>query len=132
MNDCIFCNIIQKESPSFNFYEDENFIGVLSIHPLNKGHALIIPKVHYRWVWDYPVIGIYFEVVQKIVAALKKSLNTDFIIGAQVGDEVHHAHVALIPRFENDGHGDFLDPNLSHKFSDEEMIRIAELIKNNL
>ena len=86
MENCIFCKIAKNESPSYKFYEDENFIGFLSIFPLNKGHAIIVPKDHYRWVWDHPEIGKYFEVVQKIVVAMKKAFNTDFVIGAQVGD----------------------------------------------
>jgi histidine triad (HIT) family protein len=132
MENCIFCKIIKNESPSYKFYEDENYIGILSIHPLNKGQSLVIPKKHYRWVWDSENIGQYFELTQKIVIALKKSFNIDFVIGAQVGEEVHHAHVQLIPRYENDGHGDFINTNIKQEFSSKEMIEIAKLIESNL
>lgn len=132
MENCIFCKIAKNESPSYKFYEDKNFIGFLSIVPLNKGHALVIPKKHYRWVWDHPEIGKYFEVVQKIAVAMKKAFNTDFVIGAQVGEEVPHAHVALIPRYENDGHGDFLNTNIKINLSPEEMKSIAKSIADNL
>lgn len=94
MQNCIFCKIVKNESPGYKFYEDNEFMGFLSIHPLNKGHAVIIPKKHYRWVWDYPEIGRYFEIVQKIVVAMKKALDTDFVMWAEVEDEVYHAHVA--------------------------------------
>lgn len=132
MEDCIFCQIVRNESPSYKFYEDDGYIGILSIHPLNKGHGLIIPKEHDRWVWDHKNIGKYFEVVQKNVQAMKKAFETDFVIGAQVGDEVHHAHVQLIPRYENDGHGDFIDGSIKQKFSVEEMNEFAQMIHENL
>lgn len=132
MGNCIFCKIAKNESPSYKFYEDKDFVGFLSIFPLNKGHALIIPKKHYRWVWDYPEIGKYFEVAQKIVTAMKKAFNTNFVIGAQVGDEVHHAHIALIPRYENDGHGEFLNTGIKIELSPEEMNLIARSIEDNL
>jgi len=132
MENCIFCKIAKNESPSYKFYEDENFVGFLSIFPLNKGHALVIPKAHYRWVWDHPEIGKYFEVVQKIVVAMKKAFKTDFVIGAQVGDEVHHAHVALVPRYKDDGHGEFLNASIKIELSPEEMKQIAKSIADNL
>lgn len=132
MDNCIFCKIIKNESPSYKFYEDENFVGFLAIHPLNKGHSLIVPKSHYRWVWNCPKIGNYFEVVQKNVSAIKKAFGTDFVIGAEVGDEVQHAHVTLIPRYENDGHGDFLNPAIKRSFSEMEMRLIAKSVADNL
>ena len=130
--DCIFCKIAENKVPNYKFYEDKNFIGFLAIPPLNKGHVLVIPKKHYRWVWDYPKIGNYFEVVQKIVMALKRVFDTDFVIGAQVGEEVPHAHVALIPRYKDDGHGDFLNPGVKKPFTSEEMVLIAKSIEDNL
>ena len=128
MDNCIFCKIVKKESPSYTFYEDENFVGFLTITPLTRGHSLIVPKDHYRWVWDYPEIGKYFEVVQHVVRTMKKAFDTDFVIGSQVGEEVPHAHVALIPRYKNDGHGDFLDPSIKQSFSSIEMELIAKSI----
>jgi len=131
MENCIFCNIVRNESPSYKFYEDEQYIGILSIFPLNKGHALVLPKQHLRWVWDSEDIGGYFEVVQKIVRAMKKAFATDFVVGAQVGEEVHHAHVALVPRFASDGHGDFLDSKIKRDFSADEMNQIATTIRES-
>ncbi len=132
MDDCIFCKIIKGEASSYKVWEDEDFLVILSIFPFTKGHSLVISKAHYRWVWDSPNIGKYFEVAQKIVIATKKAFKTDFVIGAQVGDEVHHAHIQIIPRYENDGHGDFITPGILQKFSEEEMNNIAKAITDNL
>ncbi len=132
MEDCIFCKIVRGEAPSYKIWEDENYIVILSIFPFTKGHSLVISKKHYRWVWDSPDIGQYFEIVQKIVVATKKAFKTDFVIGAQVGDEVHHAHVQLIPRYKNDGHGDFITPGFFQKFSEKEMLDIAQTVASNI
>ena len=45
--DCIFCKIANKEISSEGIiYETENFVCVLDIKPITKGHILIIPKEH--------------------------------------------------------------------------------------
>jgi len=132
MEDCIFCKIVRGEAPAYKIWENEDYLVILSIFPLTKGHSLVIPKKHYRWVWDSPDIGPYFEVAQKVVLASKKAFKTDFVIGAQVGDEVHHAHIQIIPRYKGDGHGDFITPGIVQTFSEEQMIHIAESIIENL
>lgn len=95
--DCIFCKIIAGEIPAAKVYEDEKFLAFLDIHPQSPGHTQVIPKKHYRWVWDVPKVGEYFEVVKKIAQAQKKAFNTDFILSRIVGDEVHHAHIWVFP-----------------------------------
>ncbi len=52
--DCIFCKIVAGEIPCFKIYETENVLSFLDIGPVNKGHALVIPKVHYENIWDMP------------------------------------------------------------------------------
>lgn len=46
LNECIFCDIANKEIPSFALYENKENLAVLEINPLSKGHSLIIPKKH--------------------------------------------------------------------------------------
>lgn len=65
MEDCVFCKIAEKEISCFEVYEDEKFLAFLDINPRNPGHTLVIPKEHFRWVWDVPYLGEYFEVVGK-------------------------------------------------------------------
>lgn len=103
MSDCIFCKIISGEIPSYKVYEDENYLAFLDIHPLNFGHTLLIPKKHYRWVTDIPDFGNYWETAKKISQAIQIAVNADFISFLTVGNEVSHAHIHIIPRFNNDG-----------------------------
>lgn len=97
MDSCIFCKIIKKEIPAYVVYEDANYLAFLDIHPQTPGHIQVIPKKHYRWVWDVPNIGEYFEVARTLALAEMKAFNTDFIISKTVGDEVPHAHIWVFP-----------------------------------
>lgn len=99
MNDCIFCKIVAKEIPAHIVYEDADFLAFLDINPQSPGHTQVIPKKHFRWVWDLPEAeaGKYFEVAQKIALAQKKAFDTDFILSKIVGDEVPHAHIWVFP-----------------------------------
>lgn len=97
---CIFCRIVAGELPSQKVYEDDEFLGFLDIRPLSPGHSLVIPKEHYRWVWDVPNIGRYFEVVRKVAKAVDASFGTDEIHSKIEGQEVPHAHIWIFPNPE--------------------------------
>lgn len=113
METCIFCKIVKKEIPAHIIYEDDNFLAFLDIHPQSPGHTQIIPKQHYRWVWDVPAVALakegeptiaaYFEVAQKVARAQQKAFNTDFILSKIVGDEVPHAHIWVFPNNKVEG-----------------------------
>lgn len=102
-SNCIFCKIIKGEIPSHKVYEDENFLAFLDINPQSPGHTQVVPKKHYRWVWDTPNVGEYFEVVKKIALAQRKAFNTDFVLSKIVGDEVEHAHIWIFPNSKVSG-----------------------------
>jgi len=129
---CVFCKIVNGEMPKYKVYEDEEFMAFLSIAPIGKGHTLVIPKDHYRWVWDISNIGEYYEVVQKIANAIKDAFCIEQVISIVSGDEVSHAHVWLIPKLsigEFSGKIDFSD---TKKFSEREFSAIAESISNSI
>ena len=130
MTDCIFCKIVKGDIPCDKVYEDDNYFAFLDIKPLNQGHTLVIPKKHYRWVWDEPNQGEYFTVVGKVANAIRKAFDTEFVVGEVLGDEVAHAHVHLIPRKQ----GDDVKLNVSgaKKLSKEEMAEAVKKIQANL
>lgn len=97
MKDCIFCKIVAKEIPAHIIYEDNDFLAFLDIRPLAPGHALVIPKKHYRWVWDVENIPAYFSVVAKIARAQQKAFGQEHVLSKIVGEEIHHAHVWVFP-----------------------------------
>lgn len=116
---CVFCKIINGDIPSYKVYEDDDFLAFLDIHPQSPGHVQVIPKEHYRWVWDVPHAGKYFEVAQKVAKAQQKAFNTDWILSRIIGDEVEHAHIWVFPNSHIEG-----DPN--------DFERNAELIREAL
>lgn len=113
MTDCIFCKIAKKEIPAKIVWEDENFLAFLDVKPESKGHTLVIPKKHYRWVWDLPAhacrqaggrqdipnFGEYFEKVREVKNLLDKKYQPKFVTVKVWGIDVHHAHVHLIPQY---------------------------------
>ena len=93
--DCIFCKIVAGEIPAEKVYEDNEFVAFLDIRPMSPGHTLVIPKKHYRFVWDMPsnLLRNCFGIVQKIAHALQNCFGTDEVYSKIIGDEVPHAHV---------------------------------------
>lgn len=111
MENCIFCKIVAGEIPAHKVYEDDHFLVFLDIHPQSPGHVQVIPKQHYRWVWDVPNEGAYFEVAQKIAKAQQKAFTTEWILSKSVGDEVEHAHLWVFPNSAVQGDRNDLEGN---------------------
>lgn len=103
MENCIFCQIVAKKLPSYQIYEDELFLGFLDIKPRVIGHTLLIPKKHYRWVYEVPKFGKYWEIALKITQVIQKSLKPDFVSYITHGLDVEHAHIHIMPRWINKG-----------------------------
>jgi histidine triad (HIT) family protein len=99
MNTCVFCKIVAGKVPSYKVYEDELFIGFLDIFPVSKGHTLLIPKKHYRWTYDVPEFGKYWEAALSVTKMLEKGLSPLWVQYATHG-EISHAHIHVIPRHD--------------------------------
>ena len=102
----LFTKIINKQIPANIIYEDENTIAILDIFPFEKGHALVIPKIPFKTIFEMPEKN-YLElqkVILKISNHLKEKLNCDLNIiqnnGKIAGQEIEHVHFHLIPRKE--------------------------------
>ena len=124
MDNCIFCRIVAGRSPSYKVYEDDNFLGILDIYPRVKGHSLVFPKKHYRWVYDVPNFGKYWEAVLKLTKAIQKAMTPSFVTYVTHGLEVPHAHIHILPRTE--GETSFV-PEIK-SFPKEELTQIAKKI----
>lgn len=105
MSDCIFCKISKGEIPSKTVYEDDKFKAFLEINPASDGHLLLIPKDHYVNFLDTPneTIKEMYEIIKdKIYPLLKEKLNITGLSICQIGKDVKHYHIHLIPQYEND------------------------------
>ena len=106
---CIFCDIIERKAHAEIIYEDDSVISFLDIRPVNYGHALVIPKNHYKDFLSVPAeeINKVIKVSQIIAEAVSNSLSTDgFNIvannGVAAGQSVFHFHFHIIPRYNTD------------------------------
>lgn len=97
-NNCIFCQIANKKAFCYLIFEDQDFLAFLDINPRVESHTLVIPKKHYRWVYDVPNFQEYWRVVLKITQAMKKVFSPYFITYVTHGLEVPHAHIHILPR----------------------------------
>lgn len=129
MKDCLFCKIVTGEIPSTVIHENANYLAFLDINPLNPGHALAIPKKHYRWVWDDETIGEYMMFCKSIANAQRSAFDTDQVVSLIFGEEVPHAHIWLVPRLPNDGHGDSIKLDNHKRYTDDEMRGFADKIR---
>ncbi|QAR34393.1 HIT family protein [Geovibrio thiophilus] len=105
----IFTKIINGEIPAAKVYEDDDFLAILDIRPVNFGHTLLIPKKYFVNVFDAPldVAAKIYPVLTKIANGMKNALNCDGVNiyqnnGAAAGQEVFHAHLHIVPRYEGD------------------------------
>ena len=71
---CIFCKIANGEIPSATVYEDEDFRVILDLGPASEGHALILPKNHFKDVCelDAETSAKVLPLAAKIGAAMKQ------------------------------------------------------------
>lgn len=92
------------------FYEDELVLGLMTISPVNDGHALIIPKQHVAYLADLDeAVGQrVFTITQRTAAAIRASglrcegINLFLADGEAAFQEVFHLHMHVFPRFSGD------------------------------
>ena len=107
---CIFCDIISKNREGHFIYEDENHVAFLDKYPIDKGHALVVPKKHYEKIIDMPEsnVGNLFSAIPKIARAILSATQADAFSLAQNNGRaakqiIPHVHVHIIPRYESMG-----------------------------
>jgi len=127
----IFTKIIRGEIPSYKIAEDENYFAFLDIHPVAKGHALVVPKkeIDYLFDLDDEILGGMHVFAKKIAKAIEKSVPCKRIGTAVAGLEVPHAHLHLIP-INDISDLSFEKPKL--KFSEQEFMELLGKIISNL
>jgi histidine triad (HIT) family protein len=103
---CIFCKIVHREAPASILYEDDYVMAFLDIRPLNKGHALVIPKAHYVDIFDISEkeLAAVHMAAKTVSFAVKKATGADGISiiqqnGKAAGQDIFHLHVHVVPRF---------------------------------
>ena len=139
--DCIFCKIVSGEAESSIIYDDPDVMVFLDMHPINPGHALIIPKKHATNIYDIPkeILEKIAVVSQELSIRIKKVLNPDgisiFQMNEKTGDQdVMHYHLHVIPRQIGDWFGEEIMKAIKKQSvtnpTREELNSIAEKLKS--
>lgn len=123
----IFSRIIAGEIPSYSIAENEHFFAFLDIHPIVKGHTLVIPKLETDQLFDLPATYLsgLLPFSQPIAAALKKAFGVKRVGLSVMGMEVPHAHLHLLP-INSEQDMNFANPKLS--FRPEEFLQIQQQV----
>lgn len=106
---CIFCKLANGDIPTSTIYEDDDFRVILDASPASKGHALILPKEHFRNLYnlDEELASKVMPLAKKLINKLTPILECDGYNIVQnneeaAGQTVFHFHVHLIPRKKGD------------------------------
>ncbi|MBA7569830.1 HIT domain-containing protein [Candidatus Atribacteria bacterium 1244-E10-H5-B2] len=109
MDNCKFCQIINRQISSWIVYENEKIIAFLPEQLEVYGHTLIAPKQHYEDLYDAPedVLCELVKVSKKITIAYKDKIsatgmNLMHASGVDGQQSVFHFHIHLLPRFKDD------------------------------
>ena len=107
--DCIFCAIAGDVIPATKVYEEDQILAFMDINPANPGHLLVIPKRHYRNIFDIDAetAGKIMQVGKQLASAIQTALNPDGLNLLQSSEAaafqtIFHFHLHLIPRWEDD------------------------------
>ena len=136
-SNCIFCKIANGEIPSYTIYEDNMFRVIFDLGPASKGHALVLPKEHFKNIFslsdEYAAKALI--IAKKVVTAMTEELECDGFNILQnneeiAGQTVFHFHIHLIPRYKGDDVKLTWNPTELDKSTAEQTAkRISERIK---
>ncbi len=104
MDDCIFCQIVNKEAASEIVYEDHHSLAFTDINRQAPIHVLVIPKKHIRSLpeiqdADLSILGHLFDVANKVArhkGISEKGYRLVINSGIESGQSVWHLHIHVL------------------------------------
>ncbi len=141
MAECPFCQIVAGKAPCRKVYEDEHTMAFLDLHPISRGHCLVIPKKHVVWFTDIEpqdnVAGPFLKTCYVVARKIKHAFDCEYVTMLIRGTRVPHLHMLLVPTIR--GEENLLDKTLAmHHFAQvrmrppftgPELDRIAEQVR---
>lgn len=102
--DCIFCNIINGESPAEFLLKNENLVVFKDIHPQAPVHLLIVPRKHIRsindlFMEDMPIVAEMIHVGKETArktGIADSGYKLIFHVERGGGQIIFHLHLHLI------------------------------------
>ncbi|HQU93169.1 MAG TPA: HIT family protein [Pyrinomonadaceae bacterium] len=128
VENCPFCKIVAGKLSAFNLWENKHFLAFLDHKPISPGHTLVIPKLHYPYLFDMPdkQYGEIMSVSRRLAAPIRSAMGSKRIGVLVEGFGVDHSHVHLVPI---NGSNELTRKGVSG-VTDEEFGRVAGLIKS--
>ena len=104
MSDCIFCSIVNRESPADIVYEDDQTLAFRDINEKAPIHILVIPKKHIMSlvdinIDDVPLMGRLMFVANKLSnekGISSRGFRLVLNSGLESGQSVWHIHLHLL------------------------------------
>lgn len=104
MESCLFCRIIQRQSPAKFVYEDDSVVAIEDINPQAPVHLLVMPRKHLpslaeAQVEDERLLGHLFTVSAQMARERgleSKGYRTAVNNGSWAGQSVYHLHVHVL------------------------------------
>jgi len=95
----VFTKIITGEFPGAFVWRDDTCVSFLSINPINRGHALVVPIAEVDQWTDLPVeTAAHLMRVAHHIGQAQKAAFSPARIGQMIaGFEVPHTHVHVVP-----------------------------------
>ncbi len=104
MDDCVFCNIVNKQLQSEILHETDELIVIRDIFPKAPVHLLVIPKQHIDSITDITatdsgLIGSLIVVAKEMAESqdiARGGYKLMFNVGKDGGQVVPHIHLHLM------------------------------------
>lgn len=100
MSDCLFCRIVERESPADIEYEDEHVVAFKDIYPKAQVHLLIVPRRHIPSIMamepgDVSAVGHCLLVARRlgeVKGFAERGYRVTVHCGPEGGQHVYHVH----------------------------------------
>ncbi|KJY49115.1 Histidine triad protein [Bombilactobacillus mellis] len=138
--DCVFCNIIAGQIPSYTVYEDEVVKAFLDISQVTPGHVLLVPKKHVKDIFEYDAqhAGTVFARVPKVARAIRaanpeiQGMNICINNGKIAYQSVFHSHIHLVPRYSNEDGFQMKWADNTDQYDEQKLTQIAQKIAQQI
>lgn len=107
---CVFCQILDGQLPASRVYEDDSYLAFMDIHPIGRGHVLVIPKKHAVQLTELSAEeSAHLFKIGKCILYAQRSLGwgirgSHLLLndGPAANQLIPHVHLHIIPREARD------------------------------
>lgn len=137
---CVFCRILEGHDKASFVAQGADAVAFLDLHPINEGHTLVVPRKHFTSIGEVDEIAAVamWSLARRIASTLRSSglrceaINLFLADGGAAGQEVFHAHLHVIPRWQGDGFGIKFPPHYGAAADRKALDDIAARLRKRL